>query len=90
MEGWTMKWSPSTLQRRALADAYALRGRKGLHKTVAGWSDPNSVIDFYPASTIHSLVDRGLLQFWVSGTVVHVTDHGAELHEALLEQERRL
>lgn len=79
----------SRLQRRALADAYAERGRKGLKRTVAGWAAPDHLaMDYYNASTIHSLVERGLLQLYVKGTCAHITDHGASVHDRLCEFER--
>jgi hypothetical protein len=77
-------WKLSKLQRRALADAYVCRAGKGLQRSVAGWSMPGGRgFDCYSAATIHSLVNRGMLQFSVKGTVAHVTDHGAHVHEEL-------
>jgi hypothetical protein len=71
-------------QRRALADAYAARGRKGLAKTVAGWIDETvGGIEYHSAGTIHSLFRRGYLEFYAKDTVAHVNDRGADLHERL-------
>lgn len=75
------------LQRCALADAYAAANRKGLRSAGTWWHDPVIPASAYhhPA-TIRSLVERGLLQLYVNGTVAHVTEFGARRHEELLER----
>jgi hypothetical protein len=79
----------SKMQRTALADAYDAYPRRGLHRSVNGWSDPSiSGSEYHSHSTIRSLERNGLLEFWVNRTVVHVTEHGRGVHENLCEASR--
>lgn len=76
----------SLQQRRALADAYVERARRGLEKTNAGWvSAAAPTIGYHSSVTILSLEKRGYLQLFAKATIAHITDRGAELHENLRE-----
>jgi hypothetical protein len=68
-----MKWSAAQL--RALSAAEAQANSYGLHKCRAGWVT-SIAGEIHSMGTVSSLVDRGYLQLYVSGTVCHITDAG--------------
>jgi hypothetical protein len=63
-------------QTMALADARCEVNRSGLQRSGRKWLTDRNHADSHDHRTVQSLVDLGYLQFYVKGTVAHITDLG--------------